>query len=139
MQASSPFANDGDVVDLVPSPSVEGSPRGFKKGLMGKQGASYDQVIEGAELYKKFFIFILHSNTVSAHNVFAVCVISTNLGIRVTHENFHVSFGFLVYSDLNLLAKLILLLDGCYIGKGIALNDGNFSALRIEASCENPW
>ena len=129
MQASSPLATDSDVVDLVFSSAVGGSPRGFMDGLMGKQGAFYDQVIEGAELYKKFSIFILHSNAVSAYNVFAVCVISTNLGISVTHENFHVSFGFLVYSGLDLLVKLIFLFDGCYIGKGIVLIYGNFSAL----------
>ena len=129
MQASSPLATDGDVVDLVFSPAVRGSPRGFMDGLVGKQGASYDQVIEGAELYKKFSIFILHSDAVSAHNVFAICVISTNLGISVTHENFHVSFGCLVYSGLVLLVKLIFLFDGCHIGRGITLNDGNFSAL----------
>ena len=139
MQALSPLATDGDVVDLVFSPTVGGSPRGFMHGLMGKQGASYDQVIEGAELYKKFSIFILDSNAVFAHNVFAVCVISSNLGIRVTHENFHVSFGCLVHSGLDFLVKIILLLDGCHIGRVIVLSDVNFSALQTEACCEDLW
>ena len=77
----------------------------------------------------KSSFFILHSNAVSTHNALAVYVISTNLGIRVTHENFPVFFGCLVYSGLDLLVKLILLFNGCHIGRGIALNNGNFSAL----------
>ena len=73
--------------------------------------------------------FSFCTNAVSAHNVFAVCVISTNLGIRVTHENFHVFFGCLVYRGLDSLVKLILLFNGCHFGRSIAVNDGNFFAL----------
>ena len=129
MHASSPLATDSDVVNLVFSPAVRRSPRGFMDGLMGKLNAYNDQVIEEAELYKKFPIFILPFNAVSVHNAFAVCVISTNFSICVTHENVHVSFGCLVYSGLDLLLKVILLFNGCHIGRSIAVNDGNFSAL----------
>ena len=126
MQASFPLATDVDVVNLVLSPAVRESPHGFIDGLMGKQGASNDQVIEVAELYKKFSIFIPHSNEVSAK----MCALFVLSAPNLEFVSFMKIFMFFwVYSGLDLLVEVIPLFNGCQLGRSIALNDDNFSAL----------
>ena len=116
VQTSAPLATDGDVVNWILSLAVKKNSRGLMNGLIGEQGASNDQVIKDAELYKKFFILILHSDAVSVHNEFAICVISIYHGSHV-------------YGFLDSLIKFVILFKGCQIDRSVALNGGNFSAL----------
>ena len=47
MQAPSPLSADGDVVNLGWSLAVRGNPCGLVDFLVGKNGASNDQIVEG--------------------------------------------------------------------------------------------
>ena len=75
MQASSPFPNDGNMVDLVLGLVVRGGPSGLVDVLVGKEGSSNDQVIERAEFRKEFAVFILLSSAMLAHDQFSVGVV----------------------------------------------------------------
>lgn len=52
--ASGPFSADDDLVDLVLGLYIRCIPGGLVDDLLGKDGASTDQVIEGAEPREKF-------------------------------------------------------------------------------------
>ena len=90
MQASFPLSLDGDVVDLVYSLAVRGSPGGLVDFLVGEDGAPSDQV----KLCEKCTVFVLFSGAMSAHDQFSVGVVCSHFSVEVSHEDLQISLVF---------------------------------------------
>ena len=86
LKRPAPLSIDQDMVDLVDSGAIRRLPCELVDVSVWKDGTTDYTVILQAETNQTFSVVVHHTATVFPHSSIAVGIISSDLGIHITHD-----------------------------------------------------